>query len=201
MESEQRDVQSLVANAWHPYVGSVTEEDNFFVAGGTSLHVVQVSMELSRALGITIRPAMLFENPKFGAYVTAVQELIRLETERSNENVGAGRVAFEKVRSASPVTTTRDRLWACSGKDQVTWLRAVQSSNDAFMVVPDQIGADGRRSRTATDTLSVVRAHKFLGDTSRVLPPELIRRDASPAGLRKSLAARRELQRRQSLPL
>lgn len=91
MESEQRELQSLVASAWHPYVGIATEGDNFFVSGGTSLHVVQVSMELSKALGVTLKPALLFENPKFSAYVTAVQEFLQLhrpKPESPNENMG-----------------------------------------------------------------------------------------------------------------
>ena len=171
-----------------------------YQTGGTSRRLMTLTVRRSSSDSLPMRVQTHSGDGDLARRAAVI--LADLMTELTTQGVTAGRAALGQVRSDPLTTTTGDHPRTRADKNQVVpWLRAVQASDEAFMVVRDQIGGDGNQSRTATDTLSVIRAYRLFDDTFGELPPELIRRDACLAGLRRSLAVWRELGCRRSLPL
>jgi hypothetical protein len=73
----EMDVRMTIANAWQPVVGDTqTGTKNFFLCGGSSLDAVKISMQISRSIGLTVKPRLLFENPVMSDYENAVLKLL-----------------------------------------------------------------------------------------------------------------------------
>lgn len=76
VDLSENEIEDVVFSAWQTFIGDeVTENDNFFVKGGTSLAAVQVSMTISKQLGVTIKPGVLFESSSFQTYLKSVVEI------------------------------------------------------------------------------------------------------------------------------
>ena len=70
------DVKSVIEEAWNDVIGdTVAGTKNFFVCGGSSLDAVRVSMKISRDLGFSVKPKLIFENPVLEDYENAVLAL------------------------------------------------------------------------------------------------------------------------------
>jgi len=68
-EEPRSDLERTLARIWQEVLGQETvgPQDNFFVIGGTSRHMIQLRHRLLTELGIDVRITELFKNPTIAA--------------------------------------------------------------------------------------------------------------------------------------
>ncbi len=74
---EMAELSSRVRGVWTRVLGvPVTDETDFFDAGGHSFHALEIFAELDTAFGTQLPLSSLFDHPRFGAFVAAVAEQV-----------------------------------------------------------------------------------------------------------------------------
>jgi hypothetical protein len=70
------ELRDRLAAAWSELLGvEVSDEVDFFEAGGHSLLATQLTSRVRRVVQHRVPLGLLFDNPTFGSYVKAVEEI------------------------------------------------------------------------------------------------------------------------------
>ncbi|KAL4745484.1 hypothetical protein BDW72DRAFT_198612 [Aspergillus terricola var. indicus] len=80
LQPQLKDVGDRVRHAWAHILGhspaSLSMRDDFFSLGGTSLHAVHLLNDLNKSMGLSLRAAIVFENPTLEGMSEAVSKLL-----------------------------------------------------------------------------------------------------------------------------
>jgi acyl carrier protein len=67
------DLDTIAHSAWEDTLGMpVSQETDFFDAGGHSFIAIQIAVRLEESLGTKVPARLVFDHPVFADYVTAL---------------------------------------------------------------------------------------------------------------------------------
>lgn len=71
----QDPMQKAVGSVWKQLLGckAITDGSDFFEMGGDSILALNMLFDVGDRLGVEIPPGLLFENPQFGNFCTALR--------------------------------------------------------------------------------------------------------------------------------
>lgn len=103
-EEPRSDLERTLSRIWREVLGqeAVGPQDNFFVIGGTSLHMIQLRHRLLTDLGIDVRITEFFKNPTVASLARSLSPADPsgdAELDEVDERVRRQREALQRQKS------------------------------------------------------------------------------------------------------